>query len=104
MEMTFNTKELPVAPDDIAPDGSEIRLLAAMKGGGVSHCTLQSGQTSLAVQHQTIEEIWFFLQGQGQVWRKLGEQEDEADVQPGVSLTIPTGAHFQFRNTGSEPL
>ena len=26
------------------------------------------------------------------------------DVEPGTALTIPTGAHFQFRTTGPEPL
>jgi mannose-6-phosphate isomerase-like protein (cupin superfamily) len=26
------------------------------------------------------------------------------DVDPGVSLTIPHGTHFQFRNIGSESL
>ena len=25
-------------------------------------------------------------------------------MSPGVSLTIPLGAHFQFRNTGEAPL
>jgi mannose-6-phosphate isomerase-like protein (cupin superfamily) len=26
------------------------------------------------------------------------------EVSPGVSLTIPAGVHFQFRNTGGGPL
>jgi hypothetical protein len=29
--------------------------------------------------------------------------EDVVKVGPGISLTIPVGTHFQFRNTGSEP-
>ena len=59
---------------------------------------------SLAVAHHSVEEIWYFLQGRGQLWRKLGQQEEVVDVSRGVSVTIPTGAHFQFRNTGAEPL
>ena len=59
---------------------------------------------SLMDGNRTVEEIWFFLQGHGQVWRKFKDSETIAEVQPGVSLTIATGAHFQFRNTGEEPL
>ena len=54
--------------------------------------------------HRLVEEIWYFIRGRGQVWRKLGELEEVVDVSPGVSLTIPTKAHFQFRNLADEPL
>ncbi|TET67944.1 MAG: cupin domain-containing protein [Candidatus Aminicenantes bacterium] len=91
-------------PDDIAPDGSEIRLLCSTQKGGLCHCTLPVGMTSRAVRHQTVEEIWFFIEGEGQVWQKLGDQEESVDVHPGISLTIPVGTHFQFRNTGENPL
>jgi mannose-6-phosphate isomerase-like protein (cupin superfamily) len=99
----FNTKLLP---DDyeIAPDGSEIRPLLRLGHGSFAHCTLPEGRTSHAVYHKTIEEIWYCLQGQGQIWRRKGETEEVVDVGPGVSLTIPTGTHFQFRNTGGGPL
>ncbi len=68
------------------------------------HCTLPPGAVSLAVTHRTVEEVWFFLKGRGQVWRKEGERETVVDVAPGVSLAIETCAHFQFRNTGDEDL
>ena len=99
----FATKRLP-EKYDLAPDKSEIRPLLNMKGGGLAHCTLPPHGISLAVRHQTIEEIWYFLQGQGQVWRRQGDQEEIVEVGPGICLTIPTGTHFQFRNTGEEPL
>ena len=88
----------------IAPDGSEIRLLHELTGGGLSECTLPANRVSLAVAHQTVEEIWLFTSGCGQVWRKLDQVEEVLDVKKGVSLTIPLGIHFQFRNTGSTPL
>jgi mannose-6-phosphate isomerase-like protein (cupin superfamily) len=47
----------------IAPDGSEIRKLPDVKGGGLAHCTLPSRRTSLAVRHKTVEEIWYFIEG-----------------------------------------
>ena len=88
----------------LAPDGSEIRELVAVSGGSMVHCTLPSGATSAAVAHRTVEEVWYILQGQGQVWRKSDSAESVVDVRPGVSLSIEVGTHFQFRNTGAEPL
>ena len=91
-------------PNYTAPDGSEIRLLVDMNGGGLAHCTLPCQKTSLAVKHKKVEKIWFFTQGHGQVWRKLADYENVRDIYPGVCLTIPPDTHFQFRNLGPEPL
>lgn len=102
--MRFETKELPKNHDYLAPDGSEIRLLPDMHGGGLAHCTLPPGGVSKPVYHRTVEEIWYCLAGQGQVWRKLEGQEEVVDFFSGISLTIPVGTHFQFRNTGAELL
>lgn len=101
---SFRTDSLPIEPDCFAPDGSEIRLLPALKGGSLSHCTLQPEQMSLAVVHRTVEEIWYVLSGEGEIVRKLAEQVETTSLSSGVSLTIPLGTHFQFRNTGTEPL
>lgn len=98
------TASLKEDPDYLAPDGSEIRLFSKLRGGGLCHCTLPPGRTSLAVAHKTVEEIWYFVQGRGQVWRKLGSCDVEVDVHCGVSLSIPVGTQFQFRNTGNVPL
>ena len=59
---------------------------------------------SAAVRHRTIEEIWYVIGGTGQVWRKDGDREEVVDVAPGTCLSIPTGAHFQFRTVGEAPL
>ena len=99
----FETKSLP-EEYEIAPDGSEIRPLLRLSGGGLAHCTLPTSRTSLASSHETVEEIWYCIQGRGQVWRKQADQEDTVNVRSGISLTIPVGTHFQFRNTGREPL
>jgi len=100
----MQTRQLPQAPDCFAPDGSEIRLLPATGRASMVHCTLPPGKVSLAVAHRSVEEIWYFLEGRGEVWRKLGTDEEVVQVSPGVSLTIPLGAHFQFRNSGDTPL
>jgi mannose-6-phosphate isomerase-like protein (cupin superfamily) len=100
----FSTKRLPVERDYIAPDGSDVRILLGLGGGGMAHFELAPGQTSVAVAHHTVEEIWYFLSGRGRMWRKLGDQEEVVPVDPGVCLTIPVGTHFQFRSFGYEPL
>ena len=96
-------KLLPVTPDHLATDGSEIRELLPVTGASLAHCTLPPNQTTKAVKHRTVEEIWYVLAGRGQVWRKLGIDELVIEASPGMALTIPLGTHFQFRNTGSEP-
>ena len=98
------TKALPAAADVIAPDGCEVRILATTSRGSMAHFTLGPGQTSHAVAHRTVEELWYFLAGSGRMWRRLGEREEVVDVVAGSSLAIPTGARFQLRNDGAEPL
>jgi mannose-6-phosphate isomerase-like protein (cupin superfamily) len=100
----FDTKRLAVDKDDVAPDGSDVRVLLGLEGGGMAHFELAPGKVSRAVTHRTVEEIWFFLGGRGAMWRKQGSREEVVPVEPGVCLTIPLGTHFQFRCFGSEPL
>ena len=101
---TFATKHLPANLDAIAPDGSDVRILLGLKGGGMAHFELGPGQTSKAVMHRTVEEIWYFISGRGQMWRKQGDEIEIVDVCPGVCITIPLGTHFQFCSFGYEPL
>ena len=98
------TAQLGESYDVLAPDTSEIRVLVGTTRGSLAHGTLPPGRVSLAVVHRTVEEVWYVTEGQGQVWRKLGDHETVVNVEPGTALTIPTGAHFQFRATGPEPL
>ena len=92
---TFETRELPSKPDTLAPDGSEVRILLGLKGGGMAHFSLGPGETSKAVTHRTVEEIWYFVAGQGEMWRKQGADEQVDEVYPGVCLSIPLGTTFQ---------
>ena len=100
----FETRQLPAARDVVAPDGSDVRILLGLKGGGMAHFELAPGQTSKAVTHRTVEEIWFFVGGRGQMWRRQDGHGAIVDVHPGVCLTIPQGTHFQFCSLGPEPL
>ena len=100
----FETKRLPVQRDSVAKDGSDVRVLLSLHGGGMAHFELPPGQTSTAITHRTVEEIWFFLSGRGQMWRRTGSHEEVVAVEAGVCLTIPLGTHFQFRSFGDEAL
>ena len=100
----FETKQLPARPDVVAPDGSDVRILLALRGGSMAHFELAAGKTSVAVAHRTVEELWFFLGGRGEMWRKQGEREEVVAVDAGVCISIPVGTRFQFRSLGPEPL
>jgi mannose-6-phosphate isomerase-like protein (cupin superfamily) len=100
----METRRLSAEPDTIAPDGSEVRLLLSVSGGGLAQFDLPGGQTSVAVVHSTVDEIWFFLRGSGEMWRRRGQEESVVSVDPGVSLTILAGTAFQFRAAPDAPL
>src|SRR5205823_12687134 len=85
-------------PDGMALDGSEVRLLCELPRGAMAMFTLPPDAISKAVAHRTIEELWCVIRGRGRIWRKIGDREDVTDLVAGVSVAIPTGAHFQFRN------
>ena len=88
--------------DSLAPDGSEIRLLATSTEGATraSLCEvrLPPGAVSRPVYHRTVEEIWYVVAGKGEVWRSpKGSEASPVAVSPGDTLVIPTGWRFQFR-------
>jgi mannose-6-phosphate isomerase-like protein (cupin superfamily) len=103
--MRFETKRLPHARDVIAPDGSEVRVLLALSRGSMAHFALGPGETSMAVRHRSVEELWYVLSGRGEMWRRTDDpQESVVVLEPGVSLSIPAATRFQFRATGDAPL
>lgn len=100
----YATKRLPELPDVTAPDGSDVRVLLRLAGGGLAHFQLAPGETSTAVRHRTVEEIWYVTEGEGEMWRHQGEHEEVTPLSAGTCLTIPLGTTFQFRATGGAPL
>jgi mannose-6-phosphate isomerase-like protein (cupin superfamily) len=100
----FDTMQPASAPYAIAPDGSEVRLLCATARGSMALFTLAPGLIAKAVAHRTVEELWYFTRGHGRMWRKSGDREEISDIAEGLSISIPTGTHFQFRCDGDEAL
>ena len=104
IEDPFEDLQLPTEPDAIAPDGSHVRILLGLETGGMAHFELPPDEVSTAVTHRTVAEIWYILEGHGEMWRKQGDREEVSTLRPGLCLTIPLGTHFQFRSIGSSPL
>ena len=91
-------------PNVTAPDGSEIRLLIDRRhqasAASMVEVTLPAGQVSRPVWHQKVEEVWYILQGHGEVWRSPPDADPAlyaaVAVKPGDSLVIPPRWRFQF--------
>ncbi len=89
----------------IAPDGSVVRLLLTQEHGAtrcsVVEVAIPAGAVSRPVRHQTVEEVWYVVEGEGEVWRGPPDAPQSAvapvSVTPGDALTIPTGWSFQFK-------
>lgn len=60
------------------------------------------------MRHRHVEEIWYFLEGEGLVWRcppdKNPTSVEPVAVHPGDALVIPAGWSFQFRASPERPL
>ena len=100
----FSTKALSEVADVIAPDGSDVRVLARTSRGSMAHFELAAGRASDPILHRSVDEIWFVLSGRGQMWRRQADVEEVVTLEPGVSVSIPQGTYFQFRAEGPEPL
>jgi mannose-6-phosphate isomerase-like protein (cupin superfamily) len=104
-DQDFETMQLPDAPDAVAPDGSDVRVLLRLDRGSMAHFELAPGRVSRAVAHRGVEEIWYVLRGQGQMWRRqVPGREETVPLGPGTCVSIPAGTHFQFRAAGGGPL
>jgi len=105
MPTAFASAAPAVAHDVLAPDGSEIRLLPQVPGGSMVHCKLPPGAVSLAVTHRTVDELWYVVAGEGELWRRQQDGRERVEaLRPHTAHSIPLGTHFQFRNIGTEPL
>jgi mannose-6-phosphate isomerase-like protein (cupin superfamily) len=90
--------------DVLAPDGSEVRILATSDRGSMAHFKLHPGQVSVAVAHRTVEEIWYIVAGKGLMWCGGEGLDHITPLKAGVSISIPVGVRFQFRCDGEAPL
>ena len=62
--------------------------------GNMIHSTVPPAMVGRACQFRTIDDFWYVLSGDGEIWR----------LSPGVCIGITLGTAFQYRCTGSVPL
>jgi mannose-6-phosphate isomerase-like protein (cupin superfamily) len=100
----FDTLHESEALNVTAPDGARVRVLLALRRGSMALFELQPGQVSAPIRHRSVEELWYVLSGEGEMWRRDAVGEAVVRLQPGLCLSMPLGTNFQFRCLGSESL
>jgi mannose-6-phosphate isomerase-like protein (cupin superfamily) len=80
-----DAQSLGSAPEVTAPDGSTVRPLCRITGlGSFAHFRLEPGEIAKAVSHATVQEIWYIIDGAGQMWRRQeGRDPTIVELQPG---------------------
>lgn len=99
------------SPDYISPDGAEIRLILRPEVEGTAYhsvceAVFRPGQVSRAVRHRHVEESWYVLDGEADVWRRPpdGSEATVTRLRRGDALNIPSGFSFQLRVVGRDKL
>lgn len=102
----MNLKEttLSAEADAKSPAGADIRFIMDGPTGNMIHSTVPPGQINRATVHATVSEFWHVLDGEGEIWRKSENEERVTSLVAGVSIDIPVGTAFQYRNVGDAPL
>jgi mannose-6-phosphate isomerase-like protein (cupin superfamily) len=100
----MKTIVVPEKPDARSPAGAEVRLLAGGPSGNMMHGTVPPNQINRATVHATVSELWFVLEGHGEIWRDNGLTSEVTALVPGTSIDIPVGTAFQYRNVSDRDL
>jgi mannose-6-phosphate isomerase-like protein (cupin superfamily) len=101
----IDVRSLETVEPFVTKDGSLIRELCGIPAGGtskhsVAEATLEPGQTTERHYHRESEEVYFILEGEGDM-----ELDGEAArVTAGDAIPIAPGAWHTLRNTEDRPL
>ena len=88
-----------------SPLGARVRFLMNGPHGNMIHSTVPPGMVGRACHFRTVDEYWYVLAGEGEIWRSPPDgHESITRLIPGVCVDIPLGTVFQYRCTGSVPL
>ena len=101
----MEVRSLADAESFVTADGSTIRELFGLPTGGVEHqslaeATLAPGQATQRHYHRASEEIYFVLDGEGE----MELDGDRRPVSAGDAVAIPAGAWHELRAEGERPL
>jgi mannose-6-phosphate isomerase-like protein (cupin superfamily) len=99
------TTSIETAERGRSPLGSHIRFLMGGSHGNMIHSTVPPTMVGRAGRFRTIDEYWFVLAGEGEIWRRAPDgQEAITRLTPGVCVDIPLGTAFQYRCMGPRAL
>jgi mannose-6-phosphate isomerase-like protein (cupin superfamily) len=100
-------RQLLMTGDEIetAPDGSTVERLGRVSGGSMARFSFAAGSVSRAVRHRQVEEFWYVLSGEAELWR--AEESGAAEVitlEAGTAFALPPRCAFQVRVSSETPL
>ncbi len=93
----FQTISIGAAGSETAPDGSNVRPLLRFPTGSMARFEFSSGQVSHAVRHPDLDELWYVIDGCGELWRQQGGASSIESLGPGTCISIPRNTEFQCR-------
>ena len=101
----MRTTTVETAERGRSPLGAHIRLLVDGPHGNMIHSTVPPGMVGRACRFRTVDEYWYIVSGEGEVWRRAPDGcESVTPLVAGVCIDIPLGTAFQYRCTGAVPL
>jgi hypothetical protein len=85
LEDCVKTTTVESAERGRSPLGAYIRFLMDGRHGNMIHSTVPPGMVGRACRFRTIDEYWYVLSGEGEVWRRAPDgQESVTRLVPGV--------------------
>lgn len=77
--------------------GAEIRHILSSPPGDLTHAVCPAGHVSPTHQLPELDEAYFILAGEGEIWRGTDERSAVTRLRPGRWVQMPAGMRFQFR-------
>lgn len=101
----IDVRPLAASQPFVTKDGSTIRELLGLGPGGtaglsLAEATLAPGQATQRHYHAASEEVYFVLEGAGEV----EVDGNSGPVRPGDAVPIPAGSRHTMANAGDGPL
>jgi mannose-6-phosphate isomerase-like protein (cupin superfamily) len=91
----MRTTKMETAELGRSPLGAHIRFLMDGSHGNMIHSTVPPGMVGRACRFRTVDEYWYILSGEGEVWRMAPDGgESVTPLVAGVCIDIPLGTAF----------
>src|SRR6187455_1301871 len=86
------TTSVETAEHGRSPLGAYVRFLMHGPHGNMIHSTVPPGMVGRACHFRTIEEYWYVLAGEGEIWRRAPDGDESITrLTPGMCIDIPLG-------------